>query len=431
MPERQQTNKEQDFRDKGRYYLPGGNLGNQRPKVDEIVVKEGKGGRIWDVSGNEYIDYLLGSGPMLIGHVHPEVVVAVREQLERGSTFFANTEHAILLAEEVVKAVPCADKVRFSSSGTEATLYAMRTARAFRKRDKILKFEGGYHGMHDYAMMSMAPSEPLDYPHAKPDSAGIPQSVQGEMLIAPFNDIETTTSIIERYHDELAGVIVEPLQRLIPPVKGFLEGLREVTRQYEIPLIFDEVVTGFRFSYGGAQEFYGVTPDLCTLGKAVGGGYPLTALAGREELMAHYDADSVGSDGYIPQIGTLSGNPIAAVAGLVTLEILRREGTYEKLFATGHKVKDALERLLREAEIPAQVLGEAPLFDVIFSDTEITDYRSLLKGDKQMQAQFNKLLHQRGILKGDSKYYISTAHDSDDVERTIEAFASAIDELRG
>ena len=406
--------------------MPGGSLGNL---TIDLVIKEGSGSRVRDVSGNEYIDYLLGSGPMVVGHAHPRVVAAVQEQMEHGSTFFADNESAILLAEEIVNAVPCADTVRFSSSGTEATLYAMRAARAFRGRDKILKFEGGFHGMNDYALMSMGPSDPPDFPAAVPDSAGIPASVAGEMLIAPFNDIETTSAIVERYHDEIAGVIVEPFQRLLAPLPGFLEDLRELTRQYEIPLIFDEVVTGFRFSYGGAQEYYGVTPDLCALGKAVGGGFPLTAVAGREEIMSGFDASA--GDGFVLQIGTLSGNPVASAAGLATLDILKEPGTYEKLFATGQQLKNALQRLLDEAEIPAVVAGEAPLFEVFFTDREIRDHRSTLLADKEMLRRFNNLLLERGVFKGDSKFYLSTAHTQRDVEETIEAFESAVDELRG
>ena len=428
MPGRRVTAREQELIDKANRYLPGGGLGNV---FSDVVIREGRGARVWDVSGNEYVDYLLGSGPMLVGHAHPQVVAAVREQIERGTTFFANNEQAILLAEEIVKAVPCAEKVRFSSSGSEATLFAMRTARAYRKCDKILKFEGGFHGMNDYSLMSMAPAQPLDFPHPTPDSAGIPRSIQGEVLIAPFNDIETTSAIVERYHGELAGVIVEPFQRLLAPKPGFLQGLREVTQRYEIPLIFDEVVTGFRFAYGGAQEYYGVTPDLCALGKAVAGGFPLTAVAGRDELMAHFDPVASEAGGFIPHIGTLSGNPVAAVAGLATLEILKREGTYERLFATGRQVKDALQRLLNEGEIPAQVVGEATMFDVFFTETEITDYRSTLTADKQMLRRFNQLLLERGVFKADSKYYVSTAHNRDDTDHTIEAFASAVDELRG
>ena len=422
------SDKEKELKRKANKFLPGGSLGNVS---NDVIISEGRGGRVWDVSGNEYIDYLLGSGPMLLGHSHPDVVTAVLAQIERGTTFFVNNEHAILLAEEIVKAVPCAEKVRFSSSGTEATLYAMRTARAYRKLDKILKFEGGFHGMNDYALMSMAPPDPPEFPRATPDTAGIPACIQEEVLIAPFNDIERTSDIILQHHRELAGVIVEPFQRVIPPKPGFLEGLREVTERYEIPLIFDEVVTGFRFAYGGAQEYYGVTPDLCVLGKAVAGGFPLTAVAGREELMSHFDSVAVDKGAFMPQIGTLSGNPVAAVAGLATLKVLRREATYEKLFATGQQVKDGLQELLNEAEIPAQVVGVPPLFDVYFTDTAITDYRSTLASNRDMVKRLNELLLQRGVLKGDTKYYISTAHTQNDVNHTLNAFSSAIDELHG
>ena len=427
MPKRRVTSEEQELIEKAHRYLPAGSLGNI---ATDILIREGRGGRVWDASGNEFVDYLLGSGPMLVGHAHPEVVAAVEAQNRRGSTFFATNEHAVRLAEEIVAAVPCAEKVRFSSSGTEATLYAMRTVRAYRKRDKVLKFEGGFHGMNDYALMSVFPTEPPEYPHPSADSAGIPQSIKGEMLIAPFNDIETTTAIIERHHDDLAGVIVEPFQRVIPPAAGFLEGLREVTKLYEIPLIFDEIVTGFRFAYGGAQEYYGVTPDLCTLGKTVAGGFPLTAVAGSSELMDQFDRSSADGDSFMPQIGTLSGNPIAAAAGLATLEVLRREGAYERLFATGQKLRLALERILNEAEIPARVVGIDPLFDVLFTDSDVTDYRSSLLADKQKLGRFTSLLLEHGVFRGETKFYVSTAHTQDDVDRTIEAFAASVEELQ-
>ena len=414
--------------DKARRYLPGGGLGNTAMNV---IVREGRGSRVWDVSGNELVDYLLGSGPMLVGHGHPDVLAAVREQIEEGTTFFASNDHAILLAEEIVEAVDCADKVRFTSSGTEATHYAMRAARAFRGRDRILKFEGGFHGMNDYALMSMSPSDPPDLPEPVPDSAGIPQSLRDEVLIAPFNDIESTTAIIESYHDELGGVIVEPFQRNIPPVPGFLQGLRDVTRHYEVPLIFDEVVTGFRLAYGGAQEYYGVTPDLCSLGKVIGGGFPLAAVAGRDEIMSHFDPVARDTGGFMPQIGTLSGNPVAAAAGVATLQVLKREGTYERLFGTGEMLKKALQQVIDEAEAPAQMVGVPPLFDVLFTDAEITDYRSTLGNDKQKAARFNNLLLDRGVLKADWKFYLSTVHTQEDIDITIEAFTSALDELMG
>ena len=427
MPDRNISPTETDLIQRAHRVMPGGTLGNIGR---DIVITEGNAGRVRDASGNEYVDFLLGSGPMLIGHAHPEVNEVVREQIEKGTTFFANNDQAILLAEQIVDAVACADKVRFTSSGTEATFYALRTARAYRNRDKILKFEGGYHGMHDYALMSMSPANPHDFPRPTPDSAGIPRAIEDEVLIAPFNDLDTATAIIEEHHDELGAVIVEPFQRLLPPKPGFLQGLRDVTAQYGIPLIFDEVVTGFRFAYGGAQEFYGVQPDMCSLGKVIAGGFPLAAVAGKEEMMTHFDAASTEADAFMPQIGTLSGNPVAAAAGLKTMEILRREGAYERIFATGNRLKDELQRMLDEAEIPASVVGEAPLFDVFFTDQEITDYRSTLSADKQMLARFNELLLSRGILKGDTKFYISLAHTNADVQQTLDAFASAISELR-
>jgi glutamate-1-semialdehyde 2,1-aminomutase len=406
--------------------LPAGGFGNVS---SDIIVREGRGGRVWDESGNEYVDYLLGSGPMLVGHAHPEVTAAAEKQLHLGTTFFANNRYGIELAEKIVDAVACAEKVRFVCTGTEADLYAMRAARAFRKRDKILKFEGGYHGMSDYALISLAPKRPGNFPQGIADSAGIPQSVRDEMLIAPFNDTDMMRSLIAERHDELAGVIVEPFQRLLSPQPGFLEALRQVTKQYGIPLIFDEVVTGFRFAYGGAQQYYGVTPDLCTLGKVIGGGFPIAAVAGRADIMAHFDKSLVGDEGFLMQVGTLSGNPIAAAAGLATLEILGRPGAYEQIFATGRELMGALADILKRSGLPAQIIGVPPLFDVVFTKGEVKDYRSWLQGDAELNKRFNTLLRERGVLKGDSKYYVSLAHTPADVKHTVEAWQSAVDVL--
>lgn len=395
-----------------------------------MVIKAGRGSRIEDYSGNEYIDYLLGSGPMLLGHAHPSVVAAVREYLERGATYLMVNEPALLLAEEIVKAVPCAEKVCFNSTGSESTFFAMRLARAYRRRDKILKFEGGFHGMSDYALMGNQWTRVLkDYPSPVPSSAGIPASVGGEVLVAPFNDIETSGAIIEKHHTELAGVIVEPMQRTIPPRKGFLEGLRQVTGQYGIPLIFDEVVTGFRLAYGGAQEYYGVVPDLCALGKSISGGHPLSVLCGGEEIMSLVDPARRTTGDCVLQTGTFSGNPISCVAALATLAELSREGAYARLFATGLKLKNSLQRMFDEARIPAQVTGEAPAFEVWFTDQEITGFRSTLRADMALHNRFTELLLDRGIVKAHEKFFVSTAHTDEDVEITLEAFASAIDEL--
>jgi glutamate-1-semialdehyde 2,1-aminomutase len=416
-----------DLVEQAKRVLPGGSFGNMPA---EVVLKEGRGGRIWDEAGREYVDFLLGSGPMFVGHAHPEVTAAVQAQVPLGTTFFGNNRHGIALAGAICEAVPCADQVRFVCSGTEADLYAMRAARAFRKRDKILKFEGGYHGMSDYALMSLAPKRPGNFPRPSPDSAGIPKSVQDEMLVAAFNDIAMVESLIEEQKDELAGVIVEPFQRLIPPKPGFLQALRAVTAKHGIPLIFDEVVTGFRFAYGGAQEYYGVTPDLCTLGKIVGGGFALAAIAGRADIMKHFDRLAMDDEDFIFQVGTLSGNPVAAVAGLATLEILKRPGAYEQVFATGRELMAALSGLLNNAGIKAQVIGEPPLFDVVFTDQPIKNYRDTLKGDKAMATRFNQLLRARGIMKGESKYYVSLAHDRADIDHTIAAWTDAIQELQ-
>ena len=413
--------------ERSRRVLPGGSFGNMPA---EVVLREGRGGRIWDEAGREYVDFLLGSGPMFVGHAHPEVTAAVQAQVPLGTTFFSNNRHGVALAEAICAAVPCADQVRFVCSGTEADLYAMRAARAFRKRDKILKFEGGYHGMSDYALMSMAPRRPGNFPRAIPDSAGIPKSVADEMLVAAFNDIEMVESLVEEQKDELAGVIVEPFQRLIPPQPGFLQALRAVTAKHGIPLIFDEVVTGFRFAYGGAQEYYGVTPDLCTLGKIVGGGFALAAIAGRADIMRHFDRLAVEDEDFLFQVGTLSGNPVAAVAGLATLDVLKRPGTYEGVFATGRELMAALDRLLKQAGLPAQVIGEPPLFDVVFTDHPIRDYRDTLRGDKAMLGRFNQALRARGIMKGESKYYVSVAHTRADIDHTIDAWSEAVKVLK-
>jgi len=408
--------------ERARRLLPAGSLGNLN---SDTIITRGRAGRVWDVGGREYVDLLLGSGPMLVGHAHPEVTQAVLEQVPLGTTFFANNEPAIQLAAKIVEAVACAEKVRFVSSGTEADLYAMRLARAFRRRDKILKFEGGYHGMSDYGLMSLWPERPGNFPQAASDSAGIPTSVRGEILVCPYNDLATAQDLIRAHHDEIGGVIVEPMQRLITAEPGFLQGLREITREYGIPLIFDEVVTGFRLAYGGAQEYYGVVPDICTLGKVIGGGFPLAAIAGRDDIMAHLDRGRVGAEDFMPQIGTLSGNPVAAVAGLATLAILRRPGAYERIFANGEAIRDGLAAALHEAGIEATIPGEPPMFDAVFSADRVRNYRDSISGDVALSKRFNAMVRRLGVFKSDNKIYVSLAHDEADIALTITVFREA------
>jgi glutamate-1-semialdehyde 2,1-aminomutase len=433
MSRRPKSSEEINLLEKAAKYFPGASTGNLYfNEEDSLIIKEGKGTRVYDYSGNEYIDYLLGSGPMILGHSHPAVLAAVEEALSRGSTYFTTNGAAVELAEEIVDAVPCAEKIRFFSSGSEATFNAMRVARAYRKRDKIVKFEGGYHGISDYAEMSSSPLHLKDFPIPTPDSAGIPKVLEGEMLICPYNDIETTSAIIERHQDEIGGVIVEPHQRIIPPKPGFLEGLREVTSHYHIPLIFDEIVTGFRWSYGGAQEYYGVTPDLTALGKAIGGGYAISAIVGKEEMMRVYDPIVKEEGSFVPGVGTLNGNPIATTAGLATLKELKKPGTYDRIFATGDRIKSELSRLLKEMEIPGVVSGDSPNFDVYFGLEEApVDHRSTLGHDRKMLERFNHHMLDSGVLKGDQKFYISAVHSKDDVDRTLEAMAYAMERAKG
>ncbi len=428
MPQR--TPQERRLLEKAAQYLPGGNTGNLTVREDlSFLVREGRGSRIWDVSGNEYVDWLMGSGPMILGHAHPSVVEAVIKAVEQGSTFFATNEKAVLLAEELVKAVPCAEQVRFTTSGTDACFQAMRAARAYRKRDKVLKFEGGFHGTSDYALMSVTPAAAEEFPQAVPSSAGIPKAIQDLMLIAPFNDLDTTSAIIDAHHDELAAIIVEPLQRVLAPQPGFLQGLREVSARHDIPLIFDEVVTSFRLAYGGAQEYYGVTPDLCSVGKIMGGGYPLAAVMGRSDILSVYDQDSADADSYVNQIGTLNGNPIACAAGMATLAELRKEGVYDRLRDTGARVRQALVEICNHNEIPVQMCGEDAIFDVYFTAQPVTNYRHTLSADFQMMSKFNAGLLERGILKGGQKFYPSIVHTEEDVERTINAFEEVVPTL--
>ncbi|MEZ5850511.1 MAG: aminotransferase class III-fold pyridoxal phosphate-dependent enzyme [Hyphomicrobiaceae bacterium] len=408
--------------------LPAGTFGNS---ALDVVIAKGKAGRIWDVSGNEYVDYLLGSGPMVVGHAHPEVTAAVNEQVANGTTFFVNNPHGIRLAAEIVEAIPCAEQVRFVCTGTEADMYAMRVGRAFTKREKILKFEGGYHGMSDYSLMSLAPKRLANFPTPVPDSAGIPKAIRDEVIVAPYNDLEAVRSLVAQHKDEIAAIIVEPFQRLIGPKPGFLEGLRKITEETGIVLIFDEVVTGFRWAYNGAQSYYGVTPDIATFGKVIGGGFPLAAIAGRADIMKHFNKAAVPEDEFTVQIGTLSGNPVASAAGLATMEILKRPGAYEKLWGTGRQLMDALGRILKGAGIPARIVGEAPMFDVVFTEEDVTDYRSYFRGDADMARRFNAALLRQGVLKSDGKYYISIAHDERDVAQTIAAWEAGVKELRG
>ncbi len=424
---------EQELLAKASQYLPGSSTGNTNyPDELKFLVREGKGGRVWDVSGNEYVDWLMGSGPMILGHAHPAVNEAVLEAVGRGSTFFTTNEQAVLLAEELVRAMPCAEQVRFTTSGTDACFQAMRVARAFTGKEKILKFEGGFHGTSDYAMMSVFASASTEFPQAEPNSGGIPSALNDLMLISQFNDLDMTAAIIDAHKDEIAAVIVEPMQRTLAPNAGFLAGLRKLTADAGVLLIFDEVVTGFRLAYGGAQEFYGVTPDLCSVGKIMGGGYALAAVMGRADVMSVYNRASVSADDYVDQIGTLNGNPIACAAGLATLAQLRQEGVYDRLRDVGGRLRRALTEACEEEGFQVQSVGEDAVFDIYFTDHPVHNYRDGLAADAGMLAKLNAGLLEKRIIKSwPQKFYPSIVHTDDDVDETIAAIQAVVPGLRG
>ena len=418
----QKLTSQSDWIARAQAVLPAGGFGNFDPG---IMIARGEGSHVWDEDGNEYIDYLIGSGPMLLGHGHPEVMEAVLEQLPKGMTFFANNSKGVELAEAIIKAVPCCEQVRFVASGGEADMYAIRLARAYTGRNRILKFEGGYHGMSAEAQMSLAPQTRVNFPQAVPDSAGIPPGVADQMLIAPYNDLVAVEALLNE-HKDVAAIIAEPLQRIIPAEPGYLQGLRDLCDKHSVLLIFDEIVTGFRLAYGGAQERYGVTPDICTLGKIIGGGFPLAALGASPEIMQHFDKAIVGADKWLMQLGTLSGNPIAAAAGLKTMEVLRRKGSYDKLRAIGKALQDMQSDALTKAGVPHQICGDETLFDIFFTKAACRDYRSAKHDDPARNAAYNGSLRKNGIFKSPGKLYPSLAVTEADLEHTKNAVLKAV-----
>ena len=414
---------------KAERYLPGACLGMMPLPADlRMVMVRGQGSKVFDAAGKEYIDCMLGSGPLLLGHGRPEIVEAVRKQAALGSTYFALNEPAIRLAEAVVEAVPCGEQVRFQSTGSEATLVALRLARAATGRDKILKFEGGWHGGHDVGQISGAPAEPVPFPESLPDCAGIPAAACRDVLTVPFNDLATTAAIIDQHRQDIAAVIVEPLQRSLKPEPGFLQGLRDVTRKHGIVLIFDEVVTGFRVAWGGAQERYGVVPDLACYGKAMAGGYPLSAVAGKAELMKLADPHQRGKGPYCFVSGTLSGNPISSAAGLAALEVLRQPGVYDRLHALGRRLAEGLEKAARAAGVALQVLGDGPVLQPFFTDRQpLRNHRDLLHADKKKATQLGHEMIRRGVYcTPGGKLYLSLAHSDEDIDRVVAVAGEAL-----
>ncbi len=411
--------------------FPAGSPGeyNLPPDLVTVLVR-GEGAAVWDAEGRRFTDFTMGWGSVLLGHAHPAVVEAVRRHVGLGSNFAYVTEPSLQLAEELVRAVACAERVRFCASGTEATAYAVRLARAYAGRPKVLKFEGAYHGANEIGTVSLFPRQLLDFPAAEPTSAGLGPGAVADILVAPYNDLESTRRIVETHRHELAAIIVEPLHRCTPPRLGFLQGLREMATEIGALLVFDEVVTGFRLAYGGAQEYYGVRPDVAALGKALGGGHPIGAVVGRADVLDLVREDRLGHERYVWFASTLGGNPVSAAAGLAVLGELRKPGTYTRLFALGAALRDGLRAVLKEEGVTAHVQGEGPLAAVAFTDQEVVDYRTAASADRARARAFLLGLFRRGIFLNpmSTKLYLSLAHTEADIARFLDAARAALRE---
>jgi glutamate-1-semialdehyde 2,1-aminomutase len=401
-----------------------------------LFIERGAGSRIWDADGNEYVDYVGSWGPLVAGHAHPEVVQAVRRAAERGTSYGAPTEAEVRLAALVKEAVPSIELLRFVNSGTEATMSAIRAARGFTGRDVVIKFDGGYHG-HADGLLVQAGSGPLTL--GAPDSPGVPAGAAAATLSLPFNDLSAAGAAFDSHAGQVAAVIVEPVagnMGVVPPAPGFLQGLRDLCTRSGALLILDEVMTGFRLSWGGAQERFGVTPDLTTLGKIVGGGLPVGAYGGRREVM-----ERIAPLGPVYQAGTLSGNPLAMAAGLATLQLVRRPGQYERLEALSARLEAGLSQAARSVAETESAPDGMPfcsnrvgsMLTGFFCPGPVTDYVSALTADRARYGRFFHLMLRRGVYLAPSQFeaaFVSLAHSEADVDYTVDAAADAMRELR-
>lgn len=396
---------------------------------DPIFIASGKGCRMTDVDGRQYIDYMMSWGPLIAGHAHPEVVEAVAHALEAGTSFGASTPAEVELAGQIQEAIPSMQRLRLVSSGTEATLSALRVARGATGRDKILKFEGCYHG-HGDSLLVKAGSGAATL--GLPDSPGVPQALAELTLTVPFNDPHALQEVFDRHRQQIAAAIVEPVSGnmgCVPPRPGFLERLRDLTRQHGTVLIFDEVMTGFRLSYGGAQRQFGIVPDMTTLGKIIGGGLPVGAYGGKVELM-----EQVAPLGPIYQAGTLSGNPLAVAAGLKTLDIIRRSGFYERLEQLSNRLGTGLRDASARAGVPLTVNRAASMITAFFTASPVTDYASAKRSDTAAFGRFFRKMLERGIYLPPSQFeaaFVSGAHTEADIDETVETAAQAFAEMKG
>jgi len=413
-------------------YIPGGvNSPVRAFKAvggQPLFIKRASGSKIYDADDNEYIDYVGSWGPLILGHSHPQVVKALREALERGTSYGAPTEWEVELARLIVEAVPSIEMVRLVNSGTEAVMSAIRLARAYTGRSRIIKFEGCYHG-HADSLLVKAGSGATTL--GIPDSPGIPPELARLTITLPYNDLEALERVLAAEGEEIAGLIVEPIagnMGLILPQDGFLAGLRSLTSKYGIVLIFDEVISGFRVSYGGAQKLYGIYPDLTCLGKIIGGGLPVGAYGGKREIM-----ELIAPEGPVYQAGTLSGNPLAMLAGIITLKILAQEGTYQGLEEKTRLLCQGLRDNAQTTGLPIWTNQIGSLFCSFFHPGPLYNYQEVKRCDTQMYARYFRYMLAEGIYLAPSQFecgFVSLAHSPEDIERTINANLKALERLK-
>jgi glutamate-1-semialdehyde 2,1-aminomutase len=417
--------------EKAKKVIPGGVNSPVRAFAPyPFFTSSGKGSRIRDVDGNEYIDYCLAYGPLILGHACPEVVEAVGAQLAEGTLYGTPTEQEVELAELIHACVPSAEMVRLTTTGAEATMAALRTARAFTGKNKAVKFEGCYHGAHDGVLVKAGSGATT---FGVPDSLGVPEEATRNTLVCPFNDAEKLEKVIKKERADLAAIIMEPVIGnigVVLPKEGYLRRVRELTEDYGVVLIFDEVITGFRLALGGAQEYFDVTPDMTTLGKILGGGFPIAAFTGQKEIM-----QNIAPAGKAYQAGTYSGNPISVTAALATLKTIKRRGKrfYERLEAKCESMTKGLKKLAEDNGIAARVNGVASMFQIFFTGRPVSDYETAKTSDAKRFMMYHAKLLKSGVFVPPSQYetcFISSEHSDKDVKETISVAERVLSDLR-